>query len=112
MGVVYRARQRRLNRIVALKMILAGRLAEDAHVRRFYAEAAAAARLNHPGIVPVYEAGEHEGQHFLSMAFIEGIDLSAMASRTLVPAAQAAKIIKVPRKQFILPTFRESFTAI
>jgi tetratricopeptide (TPR) repeat protein/predicted Ser/Thr protein kinase len=94
MGVVFRARQRQLNRIVALKMIVAGRLADDAHIRRFYAEARAAARLHHPGIVPVYEVGEHDGQHFLSMAFVEGSDLGALVSRGALPVVQAAKLIK------------------
>ncbi|MFO0905045.1 MAG: serine/threonine-protein kinase [Pirellulales bacterium] len=77
MGVVYKARHRRLNRLVALKMILSGRLASPDDVRRFTTEAAAAARLDHPGIVPVYEAGEIGGLHFISMAFVEGPTLAA-----------------------------------
>ena len=77
MGVVYRAQHEGLNRPVALKMILAGNLASDEDVRRFYTEAEAAAKLDHPNIVPVFDVGECEGTHYFAMKLIEGGDLGS-----------------------------------
>ena len=77
MGVVYKATHLPLKRTVALKMIKSGALASERDVQRFFIEAEAAAKLDHPGIVPVYEVGVHQSQHFYSMGYVEGSSLRA-----------------------------------
>jgi WD40 repeat protein len=93
MGVVFQARQISLNRPVALKMILAGQLANDTDVKRFHAEAEAAGNLDHPGIVPIFEVGQHEGQHYFSMGFVDGQGLSQRLADGPLPSRQAAGLL-------------------
>jgi hypothetical protein len=93
MGVVYRAYQVSLKRTVALKMILAGRLASAADVQRFQSEAEAAANLEHPGIVPIYEIGEQDGQHYFTMQFIEGGSLAQHAALFRGAPRAAARLL-------------------
>jgi serine/threonine protein kinase len=94
MGVVYKARQRGLNRIVALKMILSDFMSPDA-LSRFRFEAEALARLNHPNIVQIYEIGEHGGQNFFSMEFVDGGTLAEVVRSNLSEPRAGAQAVEV-----------------
>ena len=94
MGTVYRAKQVRLNRQVALKMIRSGKFSTEIEIRRFHIEAQAAAHLDHPAIVPIFEIQEHEGLHFFTMAYVEGEPLSSRLRTGPLPPRQAANLLK------------------
>ena len=93
MGVVYRARQTRLRRDVAVKMILRGQLASAVDRERFRTEAEFAARLSHPGIVPVYDVGEVDGQPYFSMQLVVGSTLAERLKAGPVPDRDAAQLV-------------------
>jgi formylglycine-generating enzyme required for sulfatase activity len=94
MGVVYQARHIKLNRPVALKMILAGSHAGPADLTRFQTEAEAIARLRHPNIVQIYEVGEHEGKPFFSLEFCGGGSLEKKLGGTPLPPKEAASLVE------------------
>lgn len=94
MGIVYRARHRKLKRLVALKMVLSGAHASPEHLARFRTEAEAVARLQHPNIVQIYEVGEHEGQPWFSLEFVEGGTLAQYLARSPQAPRLAAQVIE------------------
>jgi eukaryotic-like serine/threonine-protein kinase len=94
MGIVYKARQRSLDRLVAIKTLLFGPQAKPEFIKRFHAEATAAASLQHPHIVAIHEVGVHEGQHFFVMDYVEGQTLAELVSQKPLPAERAARYVK------------------
>src|SRR5262249_60228407 len=91
LGGVYKARQVQADRLVALKMVLVGGAASEPELARFRAEAAAAARLQHPNIVQVFEVGEHDGLPFFSQEYCPGGSLAQRLAGPPLPAAEAAR---------------------
>lgn len=94
MGVVWRARQRKLDRLVAVKLIREGLLARPEDIARFQTEASAAARMHHPGIVAIHEVGAYEGRHFYSMELLPGPSLAAEIQRRPVAPPRAAVLVR------------------
>ena len=94
MGIVYKARQRGIDRVVALKMIRTSELPSEEEIRRFHDEARHAGRLEHPNIVRIYESGEHEGRHYIAMAFVDGQSLAEIVRENTLDNRTAARYIK------------------
>jgi serine/threonine protein kinase len=94
MGVVYKARHLKLNRLVALKMILAGPHAGPEEVARFRGEAEAVARLQHPNVVQIYEVGEHDGRPYLALEYVDGGSLADRLGGKPQPADEAARLVR------------------
>jgi serine/threonine-protein kinase len=94
MGVVYKARQQKLNRIVALKMILAGGHASEADLARFLGEAEAVAQMQHANIVQLFESGQHDGLPYFTLEFVPGGSLSQKLSGVPLPPMDAARLVE------------------
>jgi WD40 repeat protein len=94
MGIIYKARQRSLGRIVAIKVLSSGEFASPEYVQRFRAESAAAARLQHPNIVAIHEVGQHDGVRYFSMDYVEGPNLSQLQNGLSLDPARAAGYLK------------------
>ncbi|MHC1765131.1 MAG: WD40 repeat domain-containing serine/threonine protein kinase [Verrucomicrobiia bacterium] len=94
MGIVYKARQVSLNRIVAVKLLLEGALSNPEHIKRFRVEASAAASLQHPNIVTIHEVGVHQGQHYLVMDYVDGPSLAKLVAQQPLPPKRAADYMK------------------
>lgn len=94
MGVVYKARDKTLNRLVALKLLLAGNLASPDEIERFRLEATAAAHLDHPHIVPIYEIGEHNGKPFFALKYISGPSLQDLLREGPLEMRNAARLLR------------------
>ena len=110
MGVIYKARQQKLNRVVAVKMIRAGKLASPSDIQRFQSEAEAIGRLEHPQIVPIYEVDQVDGIHFFSMAFIDGEDLAQkLRAGAITPASGSSVGSTKSHSRFNMPINRASF---
>ena len=112
MGVVYKARQTNLDRTVALKTILAGQFATECDVERFYTEAKAAANLQHPNIVAIHEFGEHEGQLYFSMDYVEGKSLASLVEAGPLPVSKAVTYLRALPTRSIMRTSTASCIAI
>jgi serine/threonine protein kinase len=94
MGVVYKARHVRLGSLAAVKLIRSGEFAGEQEIQRFHTEARAAAQLSHPGIVSVHQVGEHAGQHFLAMAYVDGQSLWQRVKELPLEPKFAAKLMQ------------------
>lgn len=111
MGVVYEALHTRLNRRVALKMIKAGALADGRELEMFRKEALMAAALQHPNIVQLFELGDHEGQPYLVLEYVEGGNLDARLAGTPLSRMRRRGCYRRWRRRSIMPMNAASFTA-